>query len=200
MVSIMSQHGTPPPPTSQRIEVRAARPTDAAGIARVYVDSWRSTYPGMVPKRSLLALDEVRQRRAWRRLLLRRAPVDSILVATLGQGEESRIVGFGSCGRARRPSLGLGGEIYTLYVEEDWQGVGIGRGLLTGLFRRLVRGRLDSALIWVLSGNPSRFFYEAMGGKRVAERDEPFAGTVLHEVGYGWSDLPAWLETADLHR
>jgi hypothetical protein len=32
-----------------------------------------------------------------------------------------------------------------------------------------------------------------MGGKRQAERQEPFSGMVLEETAYGWSDLSAWL-------
>ena len=50
-----------------------------------------------------------------------------------------------------------------------------------------------SALVWVLAGNPSRFFYEALGGAVAGRRKENFAGTVLQEIGYGWEDLETWL-------
>ena len=45
----------------------------------------------------------------------------------------------------------------------------------------------------MLSGNPTRFFYERMGGQAVAEREERFAGIWLPEVAYAWPDLMSWL-------
>ena len=33
-----------------------------------------------------------------------------------------------------------------------------------------------SALVWVLADNPARYFYQAMGGRVVAERDEALWG------------------------
>ena len=47
----------------------------------------------------------------------------------------------------------------------------------------------EAAVIWVLEANPSRFFYQAMGGNVVAERTERFAGTTLAELAYGWEQL-----------
>jgi hypothetical protein len=41
----------------------------------------------------------------------------------------------------------------------------------------------------VLADNPSRFFYERMGGKRAGERDEQLWGAKLHELAYGWDAL-----------
>ena len=46
----------------------------------------------------------------------------------------------------------------------------------------------------MLAANPSRFFYEAMGGQRAGERQESFAGTELEELAYGWPDLESWLK------
>ena len=65
--------------------------------------------------------------------------------------------------------------------------------LLEALFARLHESSLNQAVIWVLSGNPARFFYEALGGRRIAERKERFAGVDLAEAGYAWGDLGAWL-------
>jgi hypothetical protein len=35
------------------IVVRAARPDDAAGVARVYIESWHDTYPSILPTQLL---------------------------------------------------------------------------------------------------------------------------------------------------
>jgi hypothetical protein len=76
------------------------------------------------------------------------------------------------------------------------EGRTLGRRLLGGLFESLVRRGVPDALLWVLANNPSRFFYEAMGGSRVAVRRESFAGEVLDETAYLWPDLQFWLEAA----
>ena len=62
-----------------------------------------------------------------------------------------------------------------------------------GMLAKLKAGGLNEALVWVLSDNPARFFYEAMGARRVAERQERFAGERLEEAAYAWGDLGAWL-------
>jgi len=173
------------------ISLRAARPLDAPAIAKVYVETWRVTYAGLVPDDYLVGLSEERQAAAWRKLLTRSGEFESVMVAEAPGG--GPLVGFGSYGRARPSGLSYGGEIYTLYVAVDWQGQGIGRRLLSGLFGALVEARVSDAFLWVLTGNPTRFFYEAMGGERAATRQEAFAGALLDETAYAWPDLKAWL-------
>jgi len=107
------------------------------------------------------------------------------------------VIGFASAGRARLPQLAFAGEVYTLYVLPEHQDQGVGRHLLTALFAALVARGIDSAFLWVLAENPSRFFYETMGGKRIAERDEMLWNTTLHEVAYGWSNLKALRARSD---
>ena len=177
---------------SRTIDVRHARPPDAAAIACVHVDTWRSAYPGIVPKEYLVGMTEARQAVQWDATLRRRRPPETELVAEAHDGRETIVVGFGSCGRARAGPCD--GEVYTLYVASDWQNQGIGRHLLAGLFGGLVEHGVKDALVWVLSANPSRYFYEAMGGTRISERRERFAGQMLDETAYGWPDLAAWLK------
>lgn len=174
-----------------RVTLRPGRPADAAAIACVHVETWRNAYAGLVPDAYLVGMTEARQAVQWDAELRRRPGGERVLVAeTLGpDGRE--IVGFGSCGRARGGPCP--GEVYTLYVASDWQGRGIGRRLLTGLFRVLVGHSLNGAVIWVLSANPARYFYEAMGGQRAAERHEAFVGVELEETAYAWPNLKAWL-------
>ena len=171
------------------MHVRAALMPDVPAIARVHVETWRAAYPGIVPEKYLLEMTEARQGDLWAASIRRARGADSVMVAEDGRG--AGVVGFGSCGRARRG--GDMGEVFTLYVTGDWQGQGVGRALLTGMLAHLHGHGINQAVVWVLSANPSRFFYEALGGKRQAERQEPFSGMVLEETAYGWSDLGAWL-------
>lgn len=172
-----------PPPI---VRIRPGRPADAEAIARVYVESWRSAYAGIIPNGVLVRMSTSAQAREWTQQLSRHSHADSVLVADVpGAG----IVGFGSCGVARRSQLPHAGEIFTLYVAAEHQERGIGRALLYRLFDRLTDRGLDSAVVWVLAQNPARFFYEAMGGRRVAAKQERLWNTSLPQAAYGWDDL-----------
>ncbi|MBT6205849.1 MAG: GNAT family N-acetyltransferase [Rhodospirillaceae bacterium] len=169
------------------VTLRAARQSDAPAIARVHVESWRTTYAGMLPDSYLLSLDVDQRTVFWARLLKPRG--DSVVVA---EDEKAGVIGFGSCGPIRpeeQPQSGDGwlGEIYTLYLLSDWHGQGLGRSMLDWLLQRLRARGLDRILLWVVEANPTRFFYEAMGAKVIARRREPFAGVLLDELAYGWS-------------
>ncbi len=180
---------------SERLNLRVARPEDSRALAQVHIETWRHTYAGMVPDHYLASLTLDGEARIWRRWINARGARESILVVETLPGdaalEQSRIVGFGHAGPARDRSPSHDGEVYTLYVDIDWQGRGVGRQLLSQLFAGLSRAGMGSAIIWVLARNPSRFFYEAVGGERFAERQERFAGVLLDEVAYAWSDLTA---------
>lgn len=166
--------------------VRQAYPSDAAAIARIHVETWQTTYAGLLPERMLATMREQKHKDSWTNLLLGNRESETVLVA-----ERSKIgvVGFVSAGPARSGVESYEGEIYTLYVMPDFQNQRIGTRLLEGAFRRLGEQSLHGVMLWVLAGNPSRFFYEAMGGVKIALRKERLWGTVLPEVAYGWPDL-----------
>jgi ribosomal protein S18 acetylase RimI-like enzyme len=168
------------------VRIRPGRPADAEGIARVYVDAWRSAYAGLIPNSVLVRMSIGAQARECAQQLSRRRYAESVVVADLaGHG----VIGFGSCGAARHTGLSHAGEIYTLYIAPEHQERGVGRALLMQLFGALVERGLNSALVWVLALNPARFFYEAMGGRRVAEKKERLWNTLLPQIAYGWDDL-----------
>ena len=169
--------------------IRRAVPADARAIARVHVETWRSAYAGILPDRVVVQMSVDDKAAAWRQLIQRQDTVDAVIVAEMDDGT---IVGFASCGPAGPESMpDYDGEVHTLYVLPDWQEQGIGRALLCGCLRVLGTAEIAAAYLWVLADNPSRFFYQAMGGKQISERDERLWGTTVHEVAYGWPDLSA---------
>jgi GNAT superfamily N-acetyltransferase len=174
------------------IKIRRATKGDAADIGRVHVETWQSSYAGLLPDKTLAQMSDVRQSAWWTRVLGDPAEARGVFVA---DDEAMGIVGFGSCGPVREPPDGLNGtearvgEVYTLYVESDFQNHGLGRRLLDALFRQLHADGCDTAVLWMLADNPTRFFYEGMGGEIVGNRREAFAGTKVDEVAYAWHDL-----------
>lgn len=175
------------------IGIRPATPQDAFGIAHVHVETWRATYPTLLPHDYLAKHLSIDTRAIfWQRTLQLGDGHEAVFVACEGFD----IVGFASVGPARKAPrgsepAGRWGEVFTLYVLPDWQEQGVGRMLLTNGFAELVERGFDAALLWVVAGNPSRFFYEAMGGKAIARDVEKFAGAPIEEICYAWPELPA---------
>jgi GNAT superfamily N-acetyltransferase len=172
----------------------------ARGLARVYVDAWRTTYVGLLPERALTGMSYDKQTTEWAYQIRHKGLHCPILVALDARGA---VVGLTSFGRARiedRPAAapflkstgGLGpGEVFTLYVHPDNQDQGIGRLLLDGAFAALRERGMGQAFVWVLHDNPARYFYERLGGSYVADRDEELWGVRVRQAAYGWPDLAA---------
>lgn len=168
------------------VTIRKAAVTDSARIAGIHVDTWRDTYAGLLPDRVLLGMSRRRHRATWSVEIEHHRNGHAVIVAEDG---DAGVVGFGSCGRARYVNLPYDGEVHTLYVLPDYQGQGIGKKLLGGLFAELLARELRSALVWVLADNPARFFYQAMGGAWIAEREERLWGLTLREMAFAWNNL-----------
>ena len=83
------------------MEIREAKVADALEIARVHVDSWRSTYAGMMPQDYLDQLDVEKRAHRWVEILSSGEPKEANLVAVIG----GKVAGFTSIGPSRSPSL-----------------------------------------------------------------------------------------------
>ncbi len=166
--------------------IREATVEDALPIARVWVDTWRSVYAGIMPAEYLagLAYDERAQR--IREILETNADFGRFFLVAERRGE---IVGFAFGGPERTGDEVYKGEIYAIYILPAYQRQGLGRKLIGASVRRLRQAGVETLLIWVLSANPYRRFYEVLGGQRVREREVEIGGVSLPAVGYGWSDL-----------
>ena len=176
------------------MRIRRAARSDAQAIGRVHVETWQSAYAGLLPDAMLAGMSDVRHAAMWLQTLSQRNEARGVFVADDSDGG---VVGFGSCGPVRDTPEGLDGteqrvgEVYLLYVEPDYQNEGIGRRLLDALFRQLRADGFDTAILWMLADNPTRFFYEGLGGQQVGERTDTFAGADVDEVAYAWRDLEA---------
>jgi predicted N-acetyltransferase YhbS len=171
------------------LQIRQARHEDAAEIAQVYIDSWHDTYPGVLPDALLRSMTAKGQTARWQ-ATIRAQGREIVLVAESGS---YGIIGMASLGPVRDGALGLDGEVYTLYVDPSFYGRGVGRALLQGAFAALRRNGMSSCVIWAHARNHARFFYEAMGGRLIAERTGTLLGEKVPENAFGWTTL-AWAE------
>lgn len=162
------------------VALRPVRPADAPAVARVYVDTWRDAYRGLIPQAYLDSMSHALHERRWRQAF---AAGGWGFVAEL----DRRIVGFASGGRCRSRGRWTG-ELFVLYVLPPWQGRGVGRALFDATYFELARRGHPDMLVWVLSTNPARRFYEHLGGEPAGENFCDIGGARLKEVGYGWRD------------
>ena len=82
------------------------------------------------------------------------------------------------------------GEVSALYVQQGFQGRGIGRRLVQAVAAWLHAQGHTVLHIAVLAANaPARKFYEAIGGTVIGEREFEEYGFMLPGVVYGWPDI-----------
>jgi GNAT superfamily N-acetyltransferase len=151
----------------------------------VHVDSWPTTYHGIVPSDFLAKLSYTQREQLWYDVLSRPALNTFVYVATEASGN---VVGFASAGPERSGNTAYMAELYAIYLLKAFQGQGIGRQLVAAVVKRLVEAGMTSLLLWVLADNPSRRFYAALGGQPVSEKTVTIGGVPLLEIGYGWRD------------
>ena len=139
------------------MRIRGAMIEDAAGIARVQVDSYRTAYAGIWPESVLGRLSYGEQEQDWRDWISAN-PDDVLYVAELDTGE---IVGYALARCGPTGVVPYDSELIALHVLVPYQRQGWGRRLVATLAKEL-RGRgCKSLMVWVLEENRARGFYES---------------------------------------
>jgi ribosomal protein S18 acetylase RimI-like enzyme len=177
--------------TASDITVRPAVPADAMGIATVHVATWRTQYAGIVPAAHLAGLSVEARAVAWRERIADTSAKSAGVGIFVAQAAGGEVTGFAACGPSGDGDAVLAGEIYALYVLTGSQRSGVGRRLVRAAATHLAMHAMPSLLLWVLAANPSRGFYERLGGKPLGTQLIHIGGADLEEVAYGWEDTTA---------
>lgn len=167
------------------VTVRSARLEDAIALARVHVDTWRSTYRGIVPDPYLDALRYEQRAERWTQILS--SPING--VANFVVELQGDVVGFASGGPSRGEDAPTDGELWAVYLLKEHQGKGIGRQLFQAVVNHLLLQERRSMMLWVLVDNPSRRFYDKMGGRPADVQPIEIGGIPVQEVRYIWDDI-----------
>ncbi|MBA8990884.1 GNAT superfamily N-acetyltransferase [Curtobacterium pusillum] len=135
--------------------VRRAAPGDAPAMARVHVESWRSTYRGLMPDELLDdAQFVVRRERFWTAALTdERFAANRVAVAE----HEGEVVGIAMSGPSTDSTDAV--QLYVLYLLDGHHGSGAGSALLD-----VVLDAGDDVVLWVADPNPrAQAFYRKRG-------------------------------------
>jgi len=163
------------------MKIRPARKTDAGGIARVYVHTWQNVYRGILPDSYLDAMTVPGSERSFFQDLQ-----NSRVICFVAEKKANEIIGFVTGGDESKRSWIYSGEIYTLYVQKDYQRQGVGLKLVSALAHQLKRLGVYTMQVRVLKQNPNRHFYENINGIALCTQRLRFAGTILDAIVYGW--------------
>ena len=169
------------------VTIRVANRADAGPIAKIHVDSWRTTYEGILPAQYLWGLSYCDWKSMWNRALTRDHLTTGIFIAEKEGGD---VVGFANGGPEREGNLTYQGELYAIHVLKEHQNRGLGRRLVSAVAQRLLDDGFSSMLLWVLEDNLRACrFYESLGGERVGSKTVAIGGADIEEVSYGWRDI-----------
>jgi GNAT superfamily N-acetyltransferase len=107
----------------------------------------------------------------------------------VGCDADGSVMGFISGGKERTGQLAYDAELYAIYLRQEAQRKGLGALLTRQLVRELAARGFGSMAVWVLVLNPSRSFYERLGGKVIGQQQIERGGQPFIEVAYGWQSL-----------
>ena len=169
-----------------RASVRKATMDDVGDIARIHVDAWRETYAEILPADFLKRLSYEDRKEMWSQALSGPSGDVSLWVVDVDAGS---IGGFAAVGPERGQLEGYSGELYAIYLLQQYQGRGFGRALFSAAVVALINVGYQTMGLWVLEENRSRGFYEHLGGAIVGRQMIQIGEMDYTEIAYGWQDL-----------
>jgi ribosomal protein S18 acetylase RimI-like enzyme len=156
-------------------------------MAHVQVDSFKTNYARIFPAGYLAQFTYEEQEQDWRDWIAQ-GKSDAIFVAVTEAGE---VAGYALGGRSmERPPYES--ELVSLHIRPEYQKLGLGRRLIGAVSQELYRLGCKSLFLYVLADNPSRAFYEKLGGVEIGERaweHNAEYGTNVYDIAYGWKDI-----------
>lgn len=153
---------------------------DRLAISKVYEESWKYAYQGIVPQNFLNSIPKGQ----WASHI-EQADRKSLLML-----EDGIIIGTSCFGKSRMEEMNGFGEIISLYFLPDYIGKGYGRFLLQVVVSELKKMGFDKVFLWVLEENRNaRYFYEKCGFAQTEHcLFSDIGGKELKEVQYCYQD------------
>ncbi len=131
--------------SGSKVRVRSGKPADATALARIFKDAWLLAYRGIIPHLHLESMVRQRSTEWWRDAL---KSGDSALVLEMA----GTVAGYATIGSSRQRGP-FQGEIYELYLDPIYQGLGLGEHLFEGCRHALDMRKLSGLIVWALLDN-----------------------------------------------
>lgn len=166
------------------MEIRTITPADdRMALSRVYEESWKHAYKGMIPQSYLDSIPKGR----WAK------NADDPRWHTLLCVDNGEIVGTSSFCRSRFEAYPDWGEIVSIYLLPGHIGKGCGKALMSAAITELRTLGYADIFLWVLEENTrARRFYEHFGFEQTdAFLLDTIGGKELREIRYVYKKVDA---------
>lgn len=163
------------------IKIRTSTFEDAKSVAKIHVKAWQESYKNIVSQTYLNNISFQDRLDLREKILSEHNPESIHLVATINDN----IVGFCDAGPAFTKSDLFHGEIYAIYLLEQYKQSGVGSMLLKSAHIHLAQKQLLPYIAWVLKENiPACRFYEKHGGYKIDEEMIDIGDAAHQEIAY----------------
>ena len=149
---------------------------DKKAISRIYEESWKAAYKGIIPQDYLDSIPKGRwinnlEKQGWNTMVCL---------------ENGSYIGTSSFCKSRFEEYPEDGEIISIYFLPEYRGKGYGRKLFEAVLSELKKQGFKDKFLWVLEENRrARQFYELFGFKCTADyRKDIIGGKAVKEVRY----------------
>ncbi len=168
------------------VVLRRATVADASAIAALRIDSWRTSYKGLIPDSYLEDMNLDDSIELWLRILTAPGDRTAVFVAEV----DREVVGFSAGMMLSDKKFDFDAELTATYLKPAMQDQGLGTRLVRMVAERFQGWGANGLLVWVLSENKAGCqFYEKLGGELLIEQAYTWDDLDLQEVGYGFRDL-----------
>lgn len=158
------------------IIIRKATEKDSEDIINVNNSTWNTTYKGLIPDGILKKYTNNSEEKIIKIKKIIKE-YDNFLIAL----DNKKVIGLISYGKSLNKEFKNSGEIYSLYLIKEYQGLGIGKKLFFKGIEELIKKGFDSMIINVLENNPTIKFYIKYSGLIKGEKQEKKYNYVLKE-------------------
>jgi ribosomal protein S18 acetylase RimI-like enzyme len=168
------------------ITIREAVPADAPAIAKVNIESWRSTYRGKIADSFLDEMKFENYEKKWNNILSH-TNENICFVAVNDYGD---IVGYSVAGKYIEGKFPFEAELHAIYLLKEYQGRGIGKRLFLRAVETWSQKGSGSLVLFVLSTNASSIqFYESFKPDFIARDPVTIGKDQYTHICYGWTDI-----------
>ena len=149
-----------------KYNIRRRERKDCKDIEHVVTKSWNETYKGIVPDEFLDNLYKTEEMRVKNTFDSFNDNDNHQFVLEVND----KVVGFINVGKADNIEYYNCGEIYALYILNEYKGNGFGKKLVEMGINEIRKMGFDKMIIGCLEDNPSNEFYKHIGGIFVKTR------------------------------
>jgi GNAT superfamily N-acetyltransferase len=143
------------------VEIRPAGPADVSTIAAINVRGWQAAFRGIIPDDFLDQMDAQKRKSFVDEVISRGAPYHVVVAV-----DEDTVIGYVMLGPPISEDLNASQfhELYSVYIEPDRIGTGLGHLLMNHVLEYLRDGDWGHAVLWTLQdAERASRFYERTG-------------------------------------